>query len=278
MLPCLVADCGRELTRPRDPADFLRNACADANRTPVRWIQVTLSPQRESTNHHYLNYMRTLLVLTLALAVGGCSSLSNTEKGGAIGAAAGAAIGGLIGKKSADKPVTGVIVGAAVGGTVGAIIGRQMDKQAEELEAQLEGAEVERVGEGILVTFDSAILFRLNSDELSDASKTQLAGLANSLKEFEGTEIVVAGHTDSSGTEEYNLALSERRAQSAAMYLLDRGVTADRISTVAYGESQPIASNETAAGRVENRRVEVAIYATDEYREKLSAEAGNEGR
>jgi outer membrane protein OmpA-like peptidoglycan-associated protein len=161
---------------------------------------------------------------------------------------------------------------------VGAIIGRQMDKQAEELEAALEGAEVERVGEGILVTFDSAILFRINSDELSDASKTQLAGLANSLKEFEGTEIVVAGHTDSSGEADYNLALSERRAQAAAVYLLDLGVDAERISTVAYGELEPIASNETATGRAENRRVEVAIYATDEYREQLSAEAGSENR
>ncbi|MFT4605605.1 MAG: outer membrane protein OmpA-like peptidoglycan-associated protein [Rhodothermales bacterium] len=222
--------------------------------------------------------MRTFLVLILALAVGGCASLSTSERAGAIGAAAGAAIGGLIGKKSADKPVTGVIIGAAVGGTVGAIIGRQMDKQAEELEAQLEGAEVERVGEGILVTFDSAILFAVDSEELSHASKLQLAELAKSLTEFEGTEIVVAGHTDASGEEDYNLALSERRAQSAADYLLDGGVAAERISTAAYGESQPVSENQTAAGRSANRRVEVAIYATDEYREELSTEEGNENR
>ena len=214
--------------------------------------------------------MKRLLILFVAVALAGCSSLNNAEKGGAIGAAAGAAIGGIIGKKSADKPVTGVIVGAAAGGTVGAIIGAQMDKQAEELDDELEGAKVERVGEGILVTFDSAILFAVDSSDLSDQSKLNLAELAESLKEYEGTEIVIAGHTDSTGPDEYNMQLSERRARSAAVYLAERGVDPERLSTAAYGESQPIASNETTTGRSQNRRVEVAIYATEEYKEQLS--------
>lgn len=220
--------------------------------------------------------MRSLLILFVALSLSGCASLSNTERGAAIGAAAGAAIGGLIGEKSADKPVTGVVVGAAAGGAVGAIIGRQMDKQAEELEAQLEGAEVERVGEGIVVTFDSAILFAVDSSELSSASKAQLAELAASLTEYEGTDILVAGHTDSSGRDEYNLQLSDRRAKSAAAYLLAQGVPAERIATSAYGETQPVASNDTSEGRAQNRRVEVAIYASEAYRAELEAQGGNQ--
>ncbi|MBO6573794.1 MAG: OmpA family protein [Rhodothermales bacterium] len=219
--------------------------------------------------------MKKILVALVALTLTGCSSLNNAEKGGAIGAAAGAAIGGLIGKKSADKPVTGVIVGAAAGGTVGAIIGAQMDKQAEELEEDLEGASVERVGEGILVTFDSAILFAVDSDDLSAQSRVNLADLANSLNEYEGTEVVIAGHTDSTGPEAYNLDLSEDRAQSAALFLAEQGVDAARISISAYGETQPIASNETVEGRAQNRRVEVAIYATDEYKEQLASQSGS---
>ncbi|MFT5144687.1 MAG: outer membrane protein OmpA-like peptidoglycan-associated protein [Rhodothermales bacterium] len=216
--------------------------------------------------------MKSLLIVFLALSIGACSTLNKTERGAAIGAAAGAAIGGLIGKKSADKPVTGAIIGAAAGGVVGAVIGRQMDKQAEELEQSLEGANVERVGEGILVTFDSAILFAVNSSEMSDASKTSLASLATSLKQYEGTEVVVAGHTDASGAADYNQALSERRAQAAANYLLQQAVPAQRLSTVGYGEAQPVTENDTAAGRAQNRRVEIAIYATEEYRTKIEAQ------
>jgi outer membrane protein OmpA-like peptidoglycan-associated protein len=216
--------------------------------------------------------MKSLLVVFLAFSIGACSSLNKAERGAAIGAAAGAAIGGLIGKKSADQPVTGAIIGAAAGGIVGAVIGRQMDKQAEELEQSLEGANVERVGEGILVTFDSAILFAVDSSDMSDASRTSLASLAVSLKQYEGTEVVIAGHTDASGAADYNLALSERRAQAAANYLLQQAVPAARLSTVGYGEVQPVTANDTAAGRAQNRRVEIAIYATEEYRTEIEAQ------
>lgn len=218
---------------------------------------------------------KRILSAMLVVSLAGCASLNNSEKGAIIGAGAGAVLGGIIGKKAADKPVAGVVVGAAVGGVVGGIIGRQMDKQAEELEQSLEGAEVERVGEGIIVTFESAILFAVNSSDLTDASKLNLMKLASSLKTYPGTEILVAGHTDATGTEEYNQALSERRAMSAAVFLAESGVEAERIATSGYGELQPVASNETAEGREQNRRVEIAITATEEYRAQVEAEQGN---
>jgi outer membrane protein OmpA-like peptidoglycan-associated protein len=183
-------------------------------------------------------------------------------------------LGGIIGKKVADKPVAGVVVGAAVGGVVGGIIGARMDKKAEELERELEDAEVERVGEGIIVTFDSAILFTFDSSELTSDSRMSLLKLASSLKDFEGTEILIAGHTDATGSDEYNQALSERRATSAAVFLAENGVEAERLSISGYGESQPVSSNDTVEGRSENRRVEVAITATEEYRAQLEAEQG----
>jgi outer membrane protein OmpA-like peptidoglycan-associated protein len=215
--------------------------------------------------------LRSSAILVLVASIAGCSGLSNTQRAGSIGAAAGAVIGGIIGEKAADQPVAGVIIGAAAGGAVGVLIGREMDKQAAELEESLEGATVERVGEGIIVTFDSAILFDLNSSDLSDASKLALADLAESLTTYPGTDVVVAGHTDSSGAEDYNQALSERRASAAAVYLLERGVTAKRLATSAYGESQPVASNETPEGMAQNRRVEIAIYASEEYRAEVEA-------
>lgn len=211
-----------------------------------------------------------LTVLTLSLSLAGCANMSKTGKGAAIGAGAGAAVGAIIGKAT-GKTGTGAIVGAAVGGTAGAIIGRQMDKQAEELEAELEGAEVERVGEGIQITFDSAILFEVNSYTLSEDSKTNLRRLAESLKAYDNTELIIAGHTDSSGPEDYNQKLSEQRAESAAAMLAREGVTVSRLSIVGHGESEPVASNESALGRQQNRRVEVAIFASEEYREELES-------
>ncbi len=212
-----------------------------------------------------------LLLLTFSLTMMGCANMSKTGKGAAIGAGAGAAVGAIIGKAT-GKTATGAIVGAAVGGTAGAIIGKQMDKQAEELEAELEGVEVERVGEGIQVTFDSAILFEINSYSLSEDSKENLNNLAASLNEYPNTEVIIAGHTDSSGPEDYNQKLSEQRADAAATILVKHGVTADRLSIVGHGESEPKSSNDTAYGRQENRRVEVAIFASEEYRNELETQ------
>lgn len=198
----------------------------------------------------------TVLVFQLLFS---CKA-SNTTKGGAIGAGAGAAIGGLIGHKS-DNTVVGAIIGATVGGAAGAVIGRQMDKQAEELQRDLKGATVERVGEGILITFNSGLQFNLNSFELQPTTKSNLDDLAKTLKKYDDTNILIEGHTDSSGEDVYNLRLSDNRADAVKDYLKEKGIKAGRIETKGYGETQPLDSNDTDAGRAKNRRVEVAIYA-----------------
>lgn len=208
-------------------------------------------------------FMIFLAVLLTQLLVG-CQA-SNTTKGGAIGAGVGGAIGGVIGHQS-NNTVVGAIIGAAVGGTAGALIGRHMDKQAEELRNDLKGAHVERVGEGILITFDSGLLFELNSFGLQPATKTNLENLAKTLNKYDDTDILIEGHTDSTGDDAYNQTLSERRANSVEGYLTQQGVKASRITTKGYGEKQPLASNDTEAGRQSNRRVEVAIYANKEMK------------
>lgn len=199
---------------------------------------------------------------------------SNTTKGGAIGAGAGAAIGGLIGHKS-DNTVVGAIIGATVGGAAGAVIGRQMDKQAEELQRDLKGATVERVGEGILITFNSGLQFNFNSYELEAATKSNLDELAKTLNKYDDTDILIEGHTDSSGEDAYNLSLSNKRADAVKDYLKGKGVKAGRIDTEGYGESQPLESNDTEAGRAKNRRVEVAIVANKKMQK--AAEKGQLG-
>ncbi len=223
------------------------------------------------TKRNSINTLPMLLMLVFSLTLMGCANMSKSGKGAAIGAGAGAAVGAIIGKVT-GKTATGAIVGAAVGGTAGAIIGKQMDKQAEELEAELEGVEVERVGEGIQVTFDSAILFEVNSYSLSDASKQNLNDLAQSLLEYPNTEIIIAGHTGSSGPEDYNQKLSGQRADAAATVLVQHGVPANRLGIVGHGEAEPKSSNDTAFGRQENRRVEVAIFASQAYRSELEAQ------
>lgn len=216
------------------------------------------------------------IALAVFLAAGstGCASMSDTERGAIIGAATGAAVGGAVGK-AAGSTTKGVIIGAVVGGAAGAVIGREMDQRAEELEGDLEGAEVERVGEGILVTFDSGILFAFDSSELRPESRSNLRELYETLVDYPETDILIAGHTDAVGEEEYNYRLSERRARSAAEYLMSLGMDASRINLVGLGETEPVATNETAEGRQENRRVEIAIYASEEYRQEVRNRVGN---
>lgn len=206
-------------------------------------------------------------------AVGCASTGPNTKKGGAIGAAGGAALGALIGHKTGST-ARGAIIGAAVGGAAGALIGRRMDRQAEKLAQELEGAQVSRVGEGIAVTFESGILFPFDSDDLLPAARQNLAKLADSLQAEAQTEVMIVGHTDAKGTDEYNLGLSERRARAAAAYLASRGIDRGRVRTSGRGESEPVDSNDTEAGRAQNRRVEVAIFANEQWREQARREAG----
>ncbi|HEY9009235.1 OmpA family protein [Ohtaekwangia sp.] len=189
----------------------------------------------------------------------GCNA-TNTTKGGAIGAGAGGAIGGVIGSRSGNTAV-GAIIGATVGGAAGALIGRQMDKQAEELKRDLEGARIERVGEGIKITFNSGLLFNVNSSQLNATTQDNLRQLAATLNKYEDTNILIEGHTDNTGSDTYNQKLSEERAKSVASYLSTQNVKNSRITTIGYGETQPVADNNSESGRDQNRRVEVAIYA-----------------
>ena len=179
----------------------------------------------------------------------------------------------MIGKQ-AGNTILGAIIGAAVGGAAGAYIGHYMDKQAAEIEQDLQGATVERVGEGIKITFNSGLLFDVNKATLRDASKAELAKLAQILNKYPDTNILVEGHTDNTGSEEYNLELSRQRAQSVENYLAGLNVNPTRFTIMGYGESQPIATNETAEGRQQNRRVDLAIMANDKLKKQAEKQAG----
>jgi outer membrane protein OmpA-like peptidoglycan-associated protein len=244
------------------------------NNTAIIRVRSSSKLERFQNNMTTFKMSRTLIILSI-VGIGlfgsyGCKNVSKTAKGGAIGAGAGAAAGAIIGKTYGNT-TTGAIIGAAVGGTVGAVIGRQMDNQARELEQSLKDAEIERVGEGIAIKFESGILFGFDSDVIQQNGRTNLTNLANSLKQYPDTEILIVGHTDSSGSDSYNLGLSERRARSAMGHLTAQGIAASRIKTVGRGESEPIADNETEAGRAQNRRVEIAIVAGDAMIKKLQS-------
>ncbi|WP_199136246.1 OmpA family protein [Pedobacter sp. ASV12] len=213
-----------------------------------------------------------IATLSVAFAIGamtfqGCDSLTNTQKGAGIGAAAGGVIGGIIGKKAGNTAV-GAIIGAAVGGTAGGFIGKRMDKQAAEIQNAIPNAEVIREGEGIIVKFDSGILFDFDKFDLKDAAKQNIQSLASSINQYPGTDIKVIGHTDSRGTEQYNMNLSEKRAAAVKAYAVSQGVPPARLITVGKGFSEPIADNATDAGRAANRRVEIVIVANDQLKKE----------
>lgn len=202
---------------------------------------------------------RGALLVAAGLAVTGCS-LSRKEKGAAIGAAAGAAVGGVIGNNTGST-ARGAIIGAVVGGTAGAVIGHQMDQQAKELKLSIPGAVVERVGEGIQVTFASGLLYDFDSDAIRPEAATNLANLASSLEKYPETDLLIVGNTDALGSSEYNQDLSLRRANSASRYLTMQGIGLARLRTAGRGELEPLATNDTEAGRQLNRRIEVAIFS-----------------
>ena len=219
-----------------------------------------------------LGWVRAGLVLAVMGTMGLAGCATKMQTGAVVGTAGGAVVGGVIGKV-AGSTAKGAIIGAVVGGAAGAIIGSQMDKQARELEQNIEGATVERVGEGIQVTFASGLLYDFDSDAIRPEAGVNLGALAASLDRYPNTDLVVVGHTDQLGSSAYNQSLSERRATAAASYLVAQGVSGGRIITRGLGESEPKASNETEAGRQANRRVEVAIYASKAYRSSLTAAA-----
>lgn len=202
------------------------------------------------------------------------TGMSKTAKGGLLGAGGGAVVGGVLGRVIGGKSGTaaGAIIGAAVGGGAGALIGRKMDKQAEDLQRDMQNAKVERVGEGIKITFDSGILFDTNSANLRAASQSEIQKMAAVLQKYPDTNVLVEGHTDNTGSDAINNPLSQRRAQAVADNTVGQGVDASRVTTQGYGSSQPVADNTTEAGKQANRRVEIAIYANEKM--KKAAEKG----
>jgi outer membrane protein OmpA-like peptidoglycan-associated protein len=209
--------------------------------------------------------LKTFGVLFICTALISSCGWNHMARGTAIGAGIGGLVGGIIGHQAGNTAV-GAIIGAAVGGGAGAAIGHYMDKQAAEIRRDLKGAKVERVGEGIKITFDSGILFDVGSDNLKSQAKQNVDNLAKILQKYKDTNILVEGHTDSTGSESLNQRLSDDRANSVSNELKSVGVLGSRISTMGYGETQPVADNGNAYGRQQNRRVEVAIFANNKLK------------
>lgn len=207
----------------------------------------------------------TLVAALVASALGAGCGASKTAKGAGIGALAGAGVGAAAGGKK------GAVIGGAAGALAGGLIGHYMDQQEKKLQT-VEGAKVEREGDMLRVVFDSAILFDSDKAELKPAARTNLTKVAGVLNEYPKTNLQIEGHTDSQNTDSYNQTLSERRADAVKTYLIDQGVSPGRMDTRGYGESMPIASNDTSEGRSQNRRVEVKIQANEELREEAAEE------
>lgn len=218
--------------------------------------------------------MGSLIILSMSAIFAGCSSWNKTQKGAVIGTSAGGATGAVIGRASGNTAL-GAIIGAAVGGASGAIIGSKMDKQAEEIKKTIPDANVERVGEGIVVEFSSSVLFGFDKSVLSDEAKSNLDKLVVVLNTYADTDIEVQGHTDSKGSVSYNEDLSIQRASEVSTYLMDQGIQSDRLSTKGFGETTPKYENDTEYGRSQNRRVEFLIAANEKMKAEAAKDAEN---
>lgn len=216
----------------------------------------------------------SLLVLAASsILLIGCKSMTKTQKGAAIGVAGGAAMGAIIGKAAGNAGL-GAILGAAVGGTAGVLIGKKMDKQAKEIDEEVDGAKVERVGEGIVVEFNNAVLFGFDRSDLNAGARTELDKLVAILNKYPDTNLEVAGHTDSQGATDYNQRLSVRRATSVASYVDAKGIASHRLTTKGYGELAPKYDNDSEANMAKNRRVEFLITANEKMKAEAKKEAG----
>ncbi len=209
------------------------------------------------------------IVMVFSMIIG-CKTVQNAnnkQKGAVVGAGSGAAIGGVIGNNVGDgnNTVLGAILGAAIGGVAGGFIGDRMDRQAERIEEEIPGAEVTRVGEGINVTFteDQGVYFDTSKSDVKGTSASTLNSMADILKEYPKTNVLVEGHTDSAGPDDYNMNLSKQRATSVTEYLVTQGIDKSRLTTKWYGENQPVGDNTTKEGKAKNRRVELAIVASE---------------
>ena len=222
-------------------------------------------------------------ILIIATSCDATRRASNRDKGVAIGATTGAVIGGVIGNNVGNKNNTalGAIIGAAVGGVAGGIIGDKMDKQAEKIKTEIPGAKVERVGEGINVTFDennpdgskAGVYFATGKYDITSNSRLALDKLVKIFTEYPETNILVEGHTDNVGTEASNMTLSERRAMAVGNELKRDGLAAKRLTIKWYGETQPKMDNATVEGRAANRRVEFSITANEKMKADAKIEA-----
>ncbi len=209
----------------------------------------------------------------------GCEAAKNTNKtqrGAAIGVIAGGVLGAVIGNNvKGGNAALGAAIGAAIGGAAGGVIGHKMDKQAREIQEALPGVTVQRVGEGIHLTLgENSVNFEFNKATLTPTAMSNLDKLIPVFKEYNQTNIKIYGYTDSKGSEDYNLTLSERRAATVKQYLISKGLMGSRFTSVGMGEAEPIAENETDAGRSQNRRVEFTIVANDQMIKEAQNEAG----
>jgi outer membrane protein OmpA-like peptidoglycan-associated protein len=226
----------------------------------------------------------SILVFTLfmALTLVNCKAVQNAnnkQKGAIIGATGGAILGAIIGNNvgKGGNGELGAVIGGVIGGTAGVLIGNKMDKQAQRIEEEIPGAEVKRVDDGIVVTFEegSGVTFATNKYNINANSQQNLDKLINVFKEYPDTNILVVGHTDSTGDADYNMTLSKNRAYAVTNYLSSNGVSTGRLTTNWFGETQPMHDNATVDGRAKNRRVNIAILPNDEMTEKAKQEAGN---
>lgn len=222
-----------------------------------------------------------ILLICSLIVFNSCNAVKNTNKtqrGAAIGAVGGAIIGGVLGNNigKGGNGALGAVIGGVVGGVAGGVIGNKMDKQAREIETALPGAEVKRVGEGIqLVLGESSVNFEFNKATLTPLAKQNLDKLVPVFKDYADTDITIFGYTDSKGADDYNLSLSQQRATSVKNYMTQKGISSSRFVIKGMGEADPIADNESDAGRSKNRRVEFAIVANEKMIEDAKKESQN---
>ena len=223
-----------------------------------------------------------LFTLVVAISLTNCKAIQNAnnkQKGAVIGATGGAILGAIIGNNvgKGGNGELGAVIGGVVGGGAGVLIGNKMDKQAQKIEQEIPGAQVERVDDGIVVTFDetSGVYFATNKFDINAASQATLKKLIAVFKEYPDTNLLVVGHTDSQGSDEYNMTLSKNRAYAVTNYLTANGISSGRLTTNWFGESQPVHDNATAEGRAKNRRVNIAILPNEKMIEDAKKQAGN---
>jgi outer membrane protein OmpA-like peptidoglycan-associated protein len=215
-----------------------------------------------------INITLSVFLSVILLSCTAVQNANKTQKGAGLGIAAGAILGGIIG-----GDIKGALIGAGIGGAAGGVVGNVMDKQADKIKEAIPGADVERVGEGIHVVFDenSGVNFATNKSDLTSKAKMNLDKIVQVFNEFPDTNLFIQGHTDDTGKAEYNMSLSQKRAQSVANYFTSRGISSSRFSVEAFGETVPRFDNTTADGRSKNRRVEIAISANKDMIEDAQA-------